>query len=84
MFSQVSVSHSVHSEIGYSWSQVPSGVGIPGPGSLPGGCAWLHVSFGGGYAWSQDPSRGWVCIVPGPFCGGRGIYHVHLPLEGTH
>ena len=51
MFSQASVSHSVHGE----------GVYMPGPRSLLGVCVPCPGPLlGGGYAWSQVPSGGRV------------------------
>ena len=81
MFSWVSVSHSVHREVGmtrsrsilrggYTWSHILSGDGYASC-QVPsvGGYAWCQFPSVDGYAWSQVPSRGWVCLVQGPFWG---------------
>ena len=50
---------------------VHRGVGMPGPRSLlgVGRHTWSQVSYRRGWcAWSQVPSRGWICS------GGRGGY----------
>ena len=59
MFSQVSVSHSVHWESRYFWAQVLS----------RSRNIWSQVPFGDRYLWSQVPLRGYVSLVPGPFQG---------------
>ena len=50
MFSQASVSHSVHGE----------GVGIPGPMSFPGVGGWVGICKGEG-----NMQEGWVCAGGG-------------------
>ena len=65
MFSQASVSHSVHrGGGGYPWSQVPSGGGS--------GYAWSQVTSGG-VGMSRGPYTG-VMGIPGAWVYQRGRY----------
>ena len=72
MFSQMSVSHSVH-----------EGVGIVVPMSFPGdGYLWYQVPSGLGMPCSKSLSDGWACPGVG-MSGGMGMSRTGYALQTT-